>query len=109
MQGRLDKHILQEILSKKSLKAAARRWLFNWIRERYRLPERRACGLAHITRTSARYKSRKDHQNALRMRLKELAANRVSFGFERLTILPRREGRMVNRKSVYRLCKEEGL
>ena len=36
------------------------------------MPERRACGLACITRTSARYTSRKDPQNALRMRLKEL-------------------------------------
>lgn len=73
------------------------------------MPERRACGLARITRTSARYKSQKDPQNGLRMRLKELAAIRVSFGFERLTILLRREGWMVNRKRVYRLYKEEGL
>ena len=71
--------------------------------------ERRACGLAGISRKTARYKSRKDPQNALRMRLKELAATRVSFGFERLTILLRREGWRVNRKRVYRLYKEEGL
>lgn len=83
--------------------------LSNWIRERYRLPERRACGLARITRTSARYKSRKDSQNALRMRLKELAAVLVSLGFERLTTLLRREGWRVNRKRVYRLYEEEGL
>ena len=71
--------------------------------------ERRACGLACISRQSARYRSQKDPQTALRMRLKELAAIRVSFGFERLTILLRREGWFVNRKRVYRLYKEEGL
>lgn len=43
------------------------------------------------------------------MRLKELAAIRVSFGFERLTILLRREGWKVNRKRIYRLYTEEGL
>jgi len=43
------------------------------------------------------------------MRLKELAAIRVGFGFERLTILLRREGWRVNRKRVYRLYREEGL
>lgn len=86
-----------------------RRKLYTWIRERYRLSERRACGLAGLCRCSARYQSRKDPQTALRMRLKELASIRVSFGFERLTILLRREGWAVNRKRVHRLYKEEGL
>jgi len=73
------------------------------------LGERRACGLVGISRGGARYKSRKDPQNALRMRLKEMAAIRVTFGFERLTILLRREGWKVNRKRVYRIYREEGL
>lgn len=97
----LDKHILQEVLSK-SLKAAARRKLYHWIRDQYPLSERRACGLTGLSCCSARYQSRKDPQTALRMRLRELAAIRVSFGFERLTILLRREGWPVNRKRVYR-------
>jgi putative transposase len=71
--------------------------------------ERRASGLAGLCRASARYISRRDPQTALRMRLKELAAIRVSFGFERLTVLLRREGWTVNRKRVYRLYREEGL
>ena len=71
--------------------------------------ERRASSLVGLCRASARYQSRKDPQNALRMRLKELAAIRVGFGFERLTILLRREGWRVNRKRVYRLYREEGL
>lgn len=45
----------------------------------------------------------------LRMRLRELAAVRVRFGYRRLTVLLRREGRQVNAKRVYRLYREEGL
>jgi putative transposase len=43
------------------------------------------------------------------MRLRELAATRVRFGYRRLTVLLRREGRQVNAKRVYRLYCEEGL
>ena len=43
------------------------------------------------------------------MRLKELAAARVRFGYRRLTVLLRREGWPVNAKQVYRIYKEEGL
>jgi len=43
------------------------------------------------------------------MRLKELAAARVSYGYRRLYILLRREGWHVNHKRVYRLYREDGL
>jgi len=45
----------------------------------------------------------------LRMRLKELAATRIRFGYRRLTVLLRREGWRVNAKRIYRLYREEGL
>ena len=48
-------------------------------------------------------------QTALRMRLKELAAARVRYGYRRLHILLRREGWAVNNKRIYRLYREEGL
>ena len=56
-----------------------------------------------------RYKSRRDPQADLRMRLRELAGSRVRYGYRRLTVLLRREGRAVNAKRVYRLYREEGL
>ena len=56
-----------------------------------------------------RYRSQADEQAALRMRLKDLAAARVSYGYRRLYILLKREGWMVNHKRVYRLYKGEGL
>ena len=43
------------------------------------------------------------------MRLRELAGNRVRYGYRRLTVLLRREGREINAKRVYRLYREEGL
>jgi putative transposase len=43
------------------------------------------------------------------MRLRELAAARVRFGYRRLTVLLRRDGWHVNAKRIYRLYTEEGL
>jgi putative transposase len=45
----------------------------------------------------------------LRQRLRELAAERRRYGYRRLRVLLRREGRVVNHKRVYRLYREEGL
>ncbi len=62
-----------------------------------------------MARASFRYQSCRDPQLALRMRLKELAATRIRFGYRRLTVLLRREGWLVNAKRIYRLYREEGL
>jgi putative transposase len=49
------------------------------------------------------YRSRRDLQHALRVRLREVAASRVRFGYRRLTVMLRREGWPVNAKRIYRL------
>ncbi len=59
--------------------------------------------------STIRYESVADSQIALRMRLRELAAARVGYGYRRLHILLWREGWEVNHKRVYRLYREEGL
>jgi putative transposase len=71
--------------------------------------ERRACRLAGVARSSFRYRSQASDQTALRLRLRELAATRVRYGYRRLQILLQREGWRVNYKRVYRLNREEGL
>ena len=43
------------------------------------------------------------------MRLRDLAASRVRYGYRRLTVLLKREGWKVNAKRIYRLYREEGL
>jgi putative transposase len=45
----------------------------------------------------------------LRQRLRELAVERVRWGYRRLHVLLLREGVVVNHKRVYRLYREEGL
>ncbi len=56
-----------------------------------------------------RYERHRDRQEALRVRLRELAGSRVRYGYRRLTVLLRREGWQVNAKRIYRLYTEEGL
>ena len=58
----------------------------------YDIRERRACQATGFGRSSQRYRKRSYPQVALRMRLKELAAARVRYGYRRLQILLRREG-----------------
>ena len=62
-----------------------------------------------MARASLRYQGHRDPQEALRMRLRELAAARVRFGYRRLTVLLRRDGWRVNVKRIYRLYTDEGL
>lgn len=78
-------------------------------KQAYRISERRACELVKLARSTCRYQSTKDGQAALRMRLRDLAATRVHYGYRRLHILLRREGWKVNAKRVYRLYCEEKL
>jgi putative transposase len=59
--------------------------------------------------SSQRYGSRRPRQEDLRVRLRELAYERVRWGYRRLYVLLRREGHCVNRKRVYRLYRDEGL
>lgn len=91
------------------MKPAARRELVSDIRKGYQLSERRACGLIGITRWINRYRSRRDRQSELRMRIRELAGSRIRYGYRRIAVLLRREGWRVNTKRVYRLYREEGL
>jgi len=60
-------------------------------------------------RSSQRYQSVRKDRADLRIRLRDLAAVRVSYGYRRLHLLLRREGYLVNAKLVYRLYCEEGL
>jgi putative transposase len=74
------------------------------------MSERHACRLVELARSTHRYRSRKaDRDAALRMRLKELAAKRMRFGYRRLTAMLVRSGMPANHKRVYRLYREEGL
>lgn len=86
-----------------------RREVVNHLRLAYRVSERCACQATGFARASQRYHSAADPQADLRLRLKELAASRVRYGYRRLHVLLRREGWPVNHKRVYRLYRLDGL
>jgi putative transposase len=73
------------------------------------MSERRACRLIPADRKTIRDRSRRPSDEALRGRLRELAAEQRRFGYRRLHILLRYEGHALNRKKTQRLYREEGL
>jgi putative transposase len=73
------------------------------------MSQRRVAQLIPVERMTLRYEHYRDPQEALRIRLRELAGSRVRYGYRRLTVLLRREGWEVNAKRIYRLYAEEGL
>ncbi len=73
------------------------------------MSERRACQVIRADRKMVRYRSRRPADTELRSRLRELAAEQRRFGYRRLHVLLRHEGRVVNRKKTQRLYREEGL
>ena len=80
-----------------------------WARAAYQLSERRACRVLEVSRSTVRYRSVRPSQDALRVRIRELAGVRVRSGYRQIHVLLRREGWRVNHKRVYRLYTEEGL
>ena len=96
-------------LVKKALRPAATRKLVRQTQRAYHISERRACSILRAPRSTVRYLSVADPQEPLRLRLRQLAAEHVSYGYQRLYVLLRREGWPVNHKRVYRLYREDGL
>jgi putative transposase len=88
---------------KKTLRPAHKRTLLVEIIDHYRVSEKRACRVIQICRTSYRYRSIRDEQVPLRMRINEIAKVRVRYGYKRIHVLLRREGWQVNHKRVYRI------
>ena len=76
---------------------------------RYGASRRQVCRALRFPRATDYYRSRKDPQDALRVRLRDLAAARVKYGYRRLHVLLRREGWVVNKKRVLRLYQQEAL
>jgi putative transposase len=71
--------------------------------------QRRACSVLGVDRSSVRYRSHRPDDGGIRLRLRELAAQRRRFGYRRLQVLLRREGISMNHKKLRRLYGEERL
>jgi putative transposase len=79
------------------------------MQEQFGFSQRRACRLVGGTRSTIRYQSQPQDDDAVRIRLRVLAVQRPRFGYRRLCVLLRREGIVVNHKRVARLYRAEGL
>jgi putative transposase len=72
--------------------------------------ERRACRALGQPRSTQRYAGAgRGRDEALLVRVRELAREHPRYGYRRVTALLRREGWPVNRKRVHRLWRREGL
>ena len=65
-----------------------RRELAEWAQQAHDLSQRRAAGLIPVDRATLRYEHHRDPQDALRVRLRELAGSRVRYGYRRLDLPP---------------------
>ena len=81
----------------------------NWAMTDKSYSQRRAFCLVGLDRKTYRYASKRQGDDVLRTRLRDLASQRRRFGYRRLHILLRREGIEVNHKKLYRLYREERL
>lgn len=88
---------------------AARREAVAHLCSGHGVSQRRACRTIGTDRTSIRYRSRRPEDQAIRVRLRELAAIRRRFGWRRLKVLLSREGVQLNHKRLRRLYREERL
>jgi putative transposase len=69
----------------------------------------RACRLAQFSRAAWYRKSRAKDQTALQVRILDLAHAQPRFGYQRIWVLLRREGWVINRKRVRWLYRFNGL
>ncbi len=78
-------------------------------RQAYRISTRRACGLFGLERSAYYYRGQGRDQSVIRLRIRQIAAERPRFGYLRIYTMLRREGLRVNHKRVHRLYKLDGL
>jgi len=79
------------------------------VRKAWQMSERRACAVLDVNRKMLHYHSLKRDDPVLRRRIKEIAWNRIQYGYKRIAVLLRREGWVVNVKRVRRIYREESL
>ncbi len=90
--------------------ATQRRQVVTHLRAAFPVSARRACRVVGLSRSRWQYQPvRPARDRPVRERLRALAAARPRFGYQRLGLLRRREGLVVNHKRIYRLYREDRL
>jgi putative transposase len=80
-----------------------------WAIEEKSYSQRRACGLVGLHPRAYRFASTRPDDSVLRAKLRDLASQRLRFGYRRLGLMLERQGIKLNDKKLYRLYKEERL
>jgi len=91
------------------VKPAARTSAVCRLQKQHGYSQRRACRLIGCNRKSARHVSSRGDDAALRAALKQLAAQKVAWGYRMLHGALRLGGWQVNHKKLHRLYREESL
>ena len=87
-----------------------RRKLIGYVIERFGYSQRRACRLVRFNRSTLHYRSKEQPFNdALQLRIKEIALKRIHYGFRRVHAVLRREGWAIGIDRLRRLYRLEGL
>ena len=81
----------------------------DWMIDHYGSSVRRAYSVVMLSTSMYYYRPADRHEQLPGMRMRQIAATRVRYGFWRIYILLRREGFTDNHKRVYRLYKAEQL
>ena len=87
----LDKAMLQDVL-KKALRPGRKRQLVDQLRSDWKVSARRACSTIRVSRSLYIYKSRRNDQADLKVKIRDICETRVRYGYRRVHILLRREG-----------------
>lgn len=72
---------------------------------KHRISQRKGCQLVGMHRSVARYQAKKQGDATLKTKIQLLAWARRRFAYRRIHLLLRRQGVIINHKSVYRLYK----
>lgn len=105
----LDKAMLQEVVSKKTLRPAQKRAWVGRLQERFGSSERRALRVVSMSLSAFSYTPKERDSSAIRRRMHEIAQARIHYGCERVQVMLRREGWRDNYKRAHRIYKNKGL
>ena len=92
-ESMLDVSALKDLLGKKLTRPADRYAAVEKLMADHGFSERRACRLIGVNRSAWQYEPLRGKDDAVRVRMREIANERRRFGYRRLAILLAREGK----------------
>src|SRR5215831_14262807 len=78
------------------------------MRRQWGVSIRRACRVFLLDTSTYHYRSRRSGQAELEQRIREIYQTRVRYGYRRVHVLLRREGRLINQERTRRISCELG-